>query len=46
MNRPIRNLSVACMVLFVALLINATYPMKSRGRLAALAWTTIPRGPR
>ena len=25
MNRPIRNLSVACMVLFVALLINATF---------------------
>src|SRR4051794_18333097 len=24
MNRPIRNLSVACMVLFVALLVNAT----------------------
>ncbi len=25
MNKPIRNLAVACMVLFVALLINATY---------------------
>jgi penicillin-binding protein A len=25
MNKPIRNLSVACMLLFVALLINATY---------------------
>jgi penicillin-binding protein A len=25
MNRPIRNLSVACMVLFVALLVNATF---------------------
>src|SRR5680860_140775 len=25
MNKPIRNLAVACMVLFVALLVNATY---------------------
>ncbi|MCW2711807.1 MAG: cell division protein FtsI, partial [Marmoricola sp.] len=25
MNKPIRNLSVACMLLFVSLLVNATY---------------------
>ena len=25
MNKPIRNIAVACMLLFVALLINATY---------------------
>ncbi|MFL6160082.1 MAG: penicillin-binding protein 2, partial [Marmoricola sp.] len=25
MNRPIRNLAIACLVLFLALMINATY---------------------